>query len=163
MERSEALPHVKWEMERLAREFDLFVECVDDDSERACERALELTLLHARNLAEFFTTSRTKNRLVCGHFGYSMRVRTPLLARGVLDLINWQLSHLTTKRLHPSPPWPLGEICGPIFDACANFAKHIEEAGPTADRAEWGRISRRMAEAAQSASSAGTKGIGATG
>src|SRR6266480_6466328 len=101
MEQLDPLIHVTWEMETLAEEFDYFLESDENaKGERARRRPLELTLLHARNLDEFFTGGG-KDRMKCAEFGFRRRPKDSLLSKDDRDRINWRLSHLTKKRTNP--------------------------------------------------------------
>jgi len=157
-EKVRLLPHVRWEVDRLAAEFDLFLE-------KGERRELELTLLHARVLADFFDRRREQFEVVSGDYGYRHPVK-PVLEGADRTRINQHLPHLTYLRDSPAPKWRVAQICLPILLACAAFSRHVATTHlpiPPEERCKWNNEGPRMDESAQRALSAGVRGIGATG
>lgn len=145
-EKTSALPHVRWEMERFVQEFDSHVESRE-------KRALELALLHARNLCDFFTKTRKDSEVECADFGSARVPEESLLSAADRKLINNQLSHLTYDRKNPSPIWSLPGLFRPLLMACAKFALLVESSDSTIfqrDKACWGGLAKRINESVSS-------------
>jgi hypothetical protein len=95
--------------------------------------ALEATLLHARNLLDFFTGDPTsKDDIRAAHFlplsggGWWKSGRLGLLSALRNDL-NYSISHLTYRRTAGKPQWDLASIAGEVQAAFEEFLVLLPE------------------------------------
>jgi hypothetical protein len=148
-ERVDAIPHIRWEIEKLVQAFDgYYTRLSADDHDTSI--FLEAFLLHARNLIEFFGDQRNKRAVWCGDYGYRRRAKGALLARPYGQQLNDQLAHLTDKRKNPSPRWPYS-IFRRLFLEYSAFAAHVDELGNQVaddERKKWAGLSKRVEQSA---------------
>lgn len=90
-----------------------------------CNQRLEVLLLHARNLLEFFehaATKRTKDNLVCEDMRFPAKPIPNCESLGTR--INKRLAHITYTRTSYQDPgkkeWKLDELA-PIYCRCSEF------------------------------------------
>lgn len=101
--------------------------------------ALEATLLHARNLLDFFTGDATsKDDIRAAHFistpGASWWKSSKLsFLSSRRDDLNSSISHLTYRRVKGKPTWPLERIASEVEAAFEEFLKYL----PNGEQAAW--------------------------
>lgn len=90
--------------------------------------AIELCLLHLRNLWIFFARSvRQQNDVLATDFGFKAKA-IPYYHRYRVS-VNKRLAHITYTRTQRKLEWPLGEMNDAALDRAGDFADHVLRSG----------------------------------
>jgi len=129
----QAPPRVLYELNMLLASANTCMGLNKDHDTILYNAALESTLLHARNLLDFFTGDPTpKDDMRAAHFlpvaegGWWKSSRLGLLSSLRNDL-NYSISHLTYRRTRGKPQWDLAGIAGEVQAAFEEFVGFLPE------------------------------------
>ena len=129
----QAPPRVLYELNMFFGSFEACMRLNKDHEAVLYNTALEATLLHARNLLDFFTGDPTpKDDIRAPHFiavpggGWWKSSQLGLLS-SLRDDLNYSISHLTYRRTSGKPQWDLARIAGEVRAAFEEFLGLLPE------------------------------------
>jgi len=134
-----APPRVLYELNMFRASIDLCMNLDGKNDPVMHNVALEATLLHARNLLDFFTGGATsKDDIHAAHFistpGANWWKSSKLSFLSALrDDLNYSISHLTYRRVQGKPKWHLKRIASEIEAAFEEFLQCL----PNGEQAAW--------------------------
>ena len=94
---------------------------------------LEVRLLHARNLMEFFDEHRRRDNLNARE-DYGLPYEALAIKDGTYERISKELAHLSMKRIHQTEDtqaWRYEELDKPIIDRSIGFVEHLLQNKPS--------------------------------
>jgi hypothetical protein len=135
----QAPPRVLYELKMFFASTKAFMGLNKNHSAILYNATLEATLLHARNLLDFFTGDPTpKDDIRAAHFlplaeGGWWRSNKLELLNSFRDDLNYSISHLTYRRTLGKPKWDIAAIAGEVQAAFHEFVSLL----PEAEQAKW--------------------------
>ena len=129
----EAPPRVLYELNMFFASSEACLGLSKDHDAVLYNTALEATLLHARNLLDFFTGDPTsKDDIQAAHFlpiseGDWWKSSQLGLLSSLRDDLNYSISHLTYRRTIGKPHWDLARIAGEVHAAFDEFLSLLPE------------------------------------
>lgn len=133
VERRKAIPRVLYELNMFFASSQAYLGLSKDHDGVLSNIILEATLLHARNLLDFFTGNPTKNDDIrAAHFlpiseGGWWRSNKLEHLSSLRNNLNYSLSHLTYRRIAGKPQWDLKRIAREVHVAFDEFLNLLPE------------------------------------
>jgi hypothetical protein len=137
----QAPPRVLYELDMFFASANTCLGLNKDHEASLYNAALEATLLHARNLLDFFTGDQTpKDDIRAAHFlpaaasGWWKSSRLGLL-NSLRNELNYSISHLTYRRTLGKPQWDLAGMASEVRAAFEEFIGLL----PEPEQSRWRR------------------------